>query len=413
MKVTSMKAMKILSTVAVLSALFVSMTAKADMVTDAHGNVGYDTAAECDAAVASGTARFYTPFTHKAPLKRKGEVKVQTATLKDMGEQYARGACDVGVGRRMGREGVSTVLQGKFIPFSPEMPVNVYTDKSGSAVRITMAQCDNWFSGSAPRPVALVSAPVASAPVSTVEEEVAPVVAPAAPAFAVKPYVFGTLGALRAGTKATYAGPQNIYGVSNDNDTRFAGQVGFGTQFNDWLGAELFYTGSAPHKFDSTAYLGNTTNSNLKKAVDNGWISGTQSYVNETQQHTYGARLTLGKNLTDKFRLFAKGGVAGTTMKIEEVTGGQGSNGAPDAIKPTVQSGLNSVHSAIKNKLEGQKGTFARATAGIGATYNLNDKLAVRGDYDHYFKKNYDHNGHTYTAKGKHYVGVGIQYNFR
>ena len=135
--------------------------------------------------------------------------------------------------------------------------------------------------------------------------------------------------------------------------------------------------------------------------------------MNETQQHTYGARLTLGKNLTDKFRLFAKGGVAGTTMKIEEVTGGQSSNSSPDLINSTVQSGLNSVNGAVKNKLEGQKGTFARATAGIGATYNLNDKLAIRGDYDHYFKKNYDHNGHTYTAKGKHYVGVGIQYNFR
>ncbi len=31
--------------------------------TDRHGNVGYTTAAECDAAVGAGTAKFYEPFT--------------------------------------------------------------------------------------------------------------------------------------------------------------------------------------------------------------------------------------------------------------------------------------------------------------------------------------------------------------
>ncbi len=400
-----MKTMKIVSTAVVLSAAFASFSAKADMVTDAHGNVGYDTAAECDAAVANGTARFYTPFTHKAPLKRKGEAKVQTATLKDLGEQYARGACDVGVGRRMGREGVSTALQGKFIPFSPEMPINVYTDRAGNAVRVTMAQCDNWFSGSAPRPVGVV-APVAvnTQPSEPEITSTAPVVVPAvAAAFGAKPYVFGTLGALDAGVKAN-RNISGVEGVSNDRDTRFAGQVGFGVQFNPWLGAELFYTGSAPHKFETNADISNlVTPANAAAAG----ISTTQNYVTETQQHTYGGRLTLGHNFTDKFRLFGKAGVAGTTMKITEVTGGESSS------IPAVNAVLTNLHSTVKGRLENQKGTFARPTAGIGATYNVTDKLAVRGDYDHYFKKDYEHNGHEYTAKGFNYVGVGVQYNFR
>lgn len=381
-----------------LGAAFASFSAKADMVTDAHGNVGYDTAAECDAAVANGTARFYTPFTNKAPLKRKGEAKVQTASLRDLGEQYARGACDVGVGRRMGREGVSTALQGKFIPFSPDMPVNVYTDKAGNAVRVTMAQCDNWFSGSAPRPVAVV--PTAATPVTQPSEpvvDVTPAVVPAAAAaFAAKPYVFGTIGALHAGVDAKHTAA-GVNGYSNDKDTRVAGQVGLGVQFNQLLGAEIFYTGSDKHKFDTIA---ETSALGLNN----------QQYKTVTQQHTYGGRLTLGHNVTDKFRVFGKGGVVGTTMKIKEVTGGE--TGNPN---PVVQSALDAVHSGVRGKLENKKGTFARPTLGLGVTYNVTDKLAVRGDYDHYFKKDYKYknNGETYTAKGKNYVGVGVQYNFR
>lgn len=397
-----MKNVKVISMIVALGAAFASFSAKADMVTDAHGNVGYDTAAECDAAVANGTARFYTPFTNKAPLKRKGEAKVQTASLRDLGEQYARGACDVGVGRRMGREGVSTALQGKFIPFSPDMPVNVYTDKAGNAVRVTMAQCDNWFSGSAPRPVAVV--PTAATPVTQPSEpvvDVTPAVVPAAAAaFAAKPYVFGTIGALHAGVDAKHTAA-GVNGYSNDKDTRVAGQVGFGVQFTPLLGAEIFYTGSDRHKFDTTV-----DTSSINTAT--GMALQNQQYKTVTEQHTYGGRLTLGHNFTDKLRVFGKGGVVGTTMKIKEVTGGE--TGNPN---PAVQGALDVIHGNVRGKLENKKGSFARPTAGLGVTYNVTDKLALRGDYDHYFKKDYDRNGQTYTAKGKNYVGVGVQYNFR
>jgi hypothetical protein len=134
--------------------------------TDSHGNVGYDTAAECDAAVIAGTAKFYQSFTSHEPLKRAGEASVKQATIKDLAQaqsaakalgydaaSYARGACDVGVGRSNGRDGVTVKLIGKYIAFAPSFAVNVYMDQAGNAVRAMMQQCDNNFAKNLPRPV--------------------------------------------------------------------------------------------------------------------------------------------------------------------------------------------------------------------------------------------------------------------
>lgn len=137
-----------------VTALITANAASAGMVTDMHGNVGYDTAAECDAAVNAGTAKFYKSFTHKPALLRAGEKRVQAMSLKDLTtNDYTRGACDIGAGHKAGRDGVSPALQGKYIPYSPDMPVNVYLDKAGNPVRASMRQCDNWFGANMPRPV--------------------------------------------------------------------------------------------------------------------------------------------------------------------------------------------------------------------------------------------------------------------
>ncbi len=144
----------------------VAMNSFAATHTDSHGNVGYDTAAECDAAVIAGTAKFYQPFTSHEPLKRAGESSVKQATIKDLAQaqaaakalgydaaSYARGACDVGVGRSNGRDGVTPKLIGKYIPFAPSFAVNVYMDQAGNTVRAMMQQCDNNFAKNLPRPV--------------------------------------------------------------------------------------------------------------------------------------------------------------------------------------------------------------------------------------------------------------------
>jgi Putative peptidoglycan binding domain len=146
--------------------------AQAAMHADKHGNVGYDSAAECDAAVNAGTAKFYQPFTSHPPLTRAGEASVKTITLKDLVQaeataknlgydavRYAKGSCDIGAGRSQGRDGVSKILIGKYIPYSADMPVNAYYDAEGKLVRVMMQQCDNNFSKNLPRPIGLPVAP--------------------------------------------------------------------------------------------------------------------------------------------------------------------------------------------------------------------------------------------------------------
>ncbi|ASK26825.1 hypothetical protein BG910_02890 [Neisseria chenwenguii] len=185
-----------------------------------------------------------------------------------------------------------------------------------------MKQCDNWFSGNIPRPVAAAPAPQ-SEPVAAVPVEPAP--APeAAPKSGVRPYVFGTVGASRDGLKTNS-------GSVNNRDTQVASQVGAGVQFNEWLGGEVFYQSGRMHKFTSEA--GST---------------------DKVRNQTFGGRVIAGTKVADKARVFAKAGVAG-------------------------------VKHNDSNWLSGKANT--RPTAGVGATYDVNDSLSVRADYDHYFRR--------------------------
>ena len=131
-----------------------ALQATAAVHQDQNGNVGYDTLAECTAAIESGSAKFYQPFTNHPPLQRVGEGEVRPMVLKDLSvADYSKGSCDLGVGRSNGRDGVSGHLIGKFVPYAPQMPINAYFDNSGKLVRASMLQCDNNFSGAFPRPL--------------------------------------------------------------------------------------------------------------------------------------------------------------------------------------------------------------------------------------------------------------------
>ena len=359
---------KLLSIISAFCLALGATGAQADMITDAQGNVGYDTAAECDAAVSNGTARFYQPFTHKPPLLRKGEKGVQQAKLSDLGEEYKMGACDLGVGHKEGRDGVSVALQGKYVPFAPTMPINAYTDNEGSVVRVTMGQCDNWFSDNAPRPVQFVKAkepePVVTEPVKEPVAVTEPVVTPEPKMSAsrVAPYVFGTVGFLHDGVKisdkTTITNPytkQPDYSVGqNSNDVRLGGQVGAGVQFNDLLGAELFYLAGRRHHY--------------------------KEYICALNR-TFGARATIGGNVNERLRVFGKVGAAGVQHDSKEINKGK---------------------------------YVARPTAGVGVTYGLNDNWALRADYDHVFRlkdaKRAKNEGAEW--KGANYLGAGVQYKF-
>ncbi|WP_230658130.1 hypothetical protein [Psychrobacter sp. I-STPA10] len=160
-------------------------TANAAMTTDAHGNVGYDSYDECVAAVQDGTAKFYTSYTYQRPKRWAGEASVSQMKLSEVqipnsvvadksfnSSDYTAGACDKGVGQARGRYGVSGVLVGKYVPFSPDMTVNVYKNRAGVPVRITMQQCDNHFGAKFPTPISSIASvvPVPAAQLAIQEE---------------------------------------------------------------------------------------------------------------------------------------------------------------------------------------------------------------------------------------------------
>ena len=146
-------------------AIFAS-SANAAMTTDNHGNVGYDSYDECVMAVKDGSAKFYTPYTYQNPKRQAGEASVKKMRLSEVmipqamvdsknlkASDYSAGACDLGVGQSNGRYGVSGALVGKYIPIAADMPVNVYMDKAGNPVRLSMQQCDNHFGAKFPTPI--------------------------------------------------------------------------------------------------------------------------------------------------------------------------------------------------------------------------------------------------------------------
>lgn len=331
----------------------VMVQAHAGMVKDANGNVGYDTAAECDAAVQAGQASFYAPVTKMPALKRRGEKSVSVTSLVQTGSQYKLGACDMGVGRANNRNGVSAQLRGKYIPFSPAMPVNAYADASGQVVRVSMAQCDNRFSENMPRPVPMpvvaapapvvvapAPAPVAVAPAPMPAPKAAPVVA-AAPAFRMTPYLFGTIGMQR-----DLIGNAPIGGVAqyDDHDHKLALQGGAGYQFSPMFGAEVFAQGGSKLTFENGV---------------------------STKTRALGVRGTAGYDVTDAVRVFGKLGFARVTHS--------GDTPSQSETRPTL---------------------------GLGATYDINANLALRADYDYFAKKSGS------NWKALNYIGVGLQYSF-
>ena len=146
-------------------AIFAS-SANAAMTTDNHGNGGYDSYDECVMAVKDGSAKFYTPYTYQNPKRQAGEASVKKMRLSEVmipqsmvdskslkASDYSAGACDLGVGQSNGRYGVSGALVGKYVPIAADMPVNVYMDKNGNPVRLSMQQCDNHFGAKFPTPI--------------------------------------------------------------------------------------------------------------------------------------------------------------------------------------------------------------------------------------------------------------------
>ena len=360
-------ALKTLPLLLASAGFFVSTQTSAAITTDARGNTAYDTAAECDAAVQNGTARFYVPEAKNKPMRQKGEKSVKTSRISDLGEQYRLGACDIGVGKiKGGRVGVDRKLQGKYVPYSPSMPLNSYLDASGNVVRVSMLGCDNRFSSAMPRAVSIPAPPppppvVVAPPPPPPAPPPAPVVvappppppppapAPASVVIAPPPppppvltrYVFGIVAA------------QNdaLCHVDGDNATLLAGQVGVGMNFNAMFGGEIYAQAAKSHTYSGPRVAGTSNTSAI------------------------GARLTVGTNISPQARIFGKVGAA-----------------------------------YVNYKFAGDSKSEARPTLGIGFTYDLTPALSLRGDADVAFKRS-KNQPHVAWGDDKS-VGLGLQYRF-
>lgn len=193
---------KTLTVVTAFALLATSVPAFAGVHTDAHGNVGFDTLAECQAAISSGRVKFYQSHTHKPSMLRAGEKFVTKGFLADLGTGYENGTCDLGTAHRGGRDGVARELQGKYVPYAPNMAIYQYSDASGKVVRVSMQQCDNWFSGNFPQPFNKAAMPKPQQVKVPVPEQVKPVLKPVQ---AIKPAVT-TASKLPAGAVAAAQG---------------------------------------------------------------------------------------------------------------------------------------------------------------------------------------------------------------
>jgi opacity protein-like surface antigen len=164
----------------------------------------------------------------------------------------------------------------------------------------------------------------------------------AAPVFQMTPYVFGTLGAQR---DLIGNAPVSPFGAqADDHDSKLALQGGVGYQITPNFGAELFAQGGKELTFENGSSI---------------------------KTRALGLRGVAGYDASDAVRVFGKLGFARVTH----------SGAAPSQSE-------------------------TRPTLGLGVTYNINDNLALRGDFDHFVKKSGS------NWKALNYVGVGLQYSF-
>lgn len=179
-----------------------------------------------------------------------------------------------------------------------------------------------------------------------------------APAARMTPYLFGSVGTAHDSVIHIAGDPGQSVGAS---DSRTALQLGAGMQFNELLGVEGFVQGGKRH----------------------GYVAAS-GQLQAQAVRTFGARLTLGGDVTDRLRLFGKAGLA-----------------------RVVHSGRAQWGAAAEG--QGYSNRQSRALLGFGLTYRLTDRLALRADADHVFQRRND----TDTGWGNlDYFGLGLQYRY-
>lgn len=172
------------------------------------------------------------------------------------------------------------------------------------------------------------------------------------------PYLFGSLGSAMDSVIHIAGDPGQSVGAS---DSQTGLQLGAGMQFNELLGAEGFVQGGKRHGY---------------------MAANGQAYTQAVR--SFGARLTLGSDVTERLRLFGKAGLA------RVIHSGR------------AQWGTVAEEQAYSNRQ-------TRSLIGFGVAYRLTDRLALRADADHIFQRRNDKD----TGWGNlNYFGLGLQYSY-
>jgi opacity protein-like surface antigen len=178
------------------------------------------------------------------------------------------------------------------------------------------------------------------------------------PAARMTPYLFGSWG--RAYDSVIHIAHNPGQGVAA-SDRQSGVQLGAGMQFNELLGVESFVQGGPRHEYRT--------------------VDGTR--VTQAVR-VFGARVTLGVNLTESLRFFGKAGLA-----------------------RVIHSGRGTWDVAGENQAYSNRQT--RSLLGLGVTVRLTDSLSLRADADHVFPRRNDQN----TGWGHlNHFGLGLQYSF-
>lgn len=185
-----------------------------------------------------------------------------------------------------------------------------------------------------------------------------PLIAPGPSAVRMSPYVFGSLGTAHDSVIHIAGDPTQSVGSS---DSQTALQLGAGMQFNELLGAEGFAQGGKRH----------------------GYVAANGQFQAQAVR-TFGARLTLGGEVTERLRLFGKAGLA-----------------------RVIHSGRAQWGAAAEGQTYSNRQT--RSLLGLGMTYQLTERLAARADADHIFQRRNDLD----TGWGNlDFFGLGLQYTY-
>jgi OmpA-OmpF porin, OOP family len=161
------------------------------------------------------------------------------------------------------------------------------------------------------------------------------------------------------------------FGEGFDTSTSTAGKLYFGYKFNKNFSAELGYSSFGR---TNSSYLGQSYYDDVVGEDD---AFSTESLTIQNQSHAFFLDLVASTPVSDKFSLFGKLGVANVTTKSK-------ANGVV-IVDYDFSSSDELTLGAETTNISTSKSKWV-TKAGIGADYQINPTVAIRGEFERYLK---------------------------